>query len=63
MGIDALLPPPLTRSMREAQADEVRAVRLAVDDFLTRLDDDMAGPVAARRTRGRHDHPRSTPTD
>jgi hypothetical protein len=51
MGLDALLPPPLSRAHRDATADEVRAVRERVDDFLSRLDDDElpAPPVRSRR--------------
>ena len=51
MGLDALLPPPLSRAHREAQVDEARAVRERVDDFLTKLDDELPSPVrpSARR--------------
>jgi hypothetical protein len=49
MGLDALLPPPLSRAHRDAQADEARAVRERVDDFLTRLDDELPAPAAVRR--------------
>lgn len=52
MSLDALLPPPLSRALRDASADETRAVRERVDDFLSRLDADQA-PPAPKRTRRR----------
>lgn len=51
MGLDALLPPPLSRAHREATMDEARAVRERVDDFLSKLDSELPAPKArARRT-------------
>jgi hypothetical protein len=44
MGLDALLPPPLSRAHRDAQADEARAIRERVDDFLSQLDEDFPSP-------------------
>jgi hypothetical protein len=49
MGLDALLPPPLSRAHRDAQADEARAIRERVDDFLTKLDDDFPSPKVRTR--------------
>jgi hypothetical protein len=53
MGLDALLPPPLSRAHHEAQADEVQAMRERVDDFLSRLDDELPAPrrIRSHRTR------------
>jgi hypothetical protein len=50
MGLDALLPPPLSRAHQKAQADEARAVREQVDDFLSKLDAELS-PVRTPRTR------------
>jgi hypothetical protein len=38
MGLDALLPPPLSRAHQKAQADEARALADEVDLFLDMLD-------------------------
>jgi hypothetical protein len=48
MSIDALLPPPLSRALRDAQADGTRAVREAVDDFLSKLDDELPAACVRR---------------
>ncbi|HZQ26516.1 MAG TPA: hypothetical protein VFA94_02350, partial [Acidimicrobiales bacterium] len=46
----ALIPPPLSRSHRDAQLEEARQVKADVDRFLALLDDELApGPVCARR--------------
>jgi hypothetical protein len=49
MGLDALLPPPLSRAHRDAQADEARAIRERVDDFLSQLDEDFPSPKVRTR--------------
>jgi hypothetical protein len=49
MGLDALLPPPLSRALRDAHAEDARAVRDRVDDFLTKLDDDFPAPSPSKR--------------
>jgi hypothetical protein len=50
MGLDALLPPPLSRAHRDAQVDDARAVRERVDDFLSKLDEALPAPTRRRRT-------------
>lgn len=49
MSLDGLLPPPLSRALRDASADETRAVRERVDDFLSRIDDDEAAAAPPKR--------------
>ena len=49
MGLDALLPPPLSRAHRDAQAEDARAVRERVDDFLSTLDDELLPPLRKKR--------------
>jgi hypothetical protein len=49
MGLDALLPPPLSRAHRDAQADDARAVRERVDEFLSKLDEELPAPAPLRR--------------
>ena len=51
MGLDALLPPPLSRAHRDAQAEDARAIRERVDAFLVTLDDELLPPIRAKRTR------------
>jgi hypothetical protein len=48
MGLDALLPPPLSRAHQKAQADEARQVRDQVDDFLSKLDAELSPTGHAR---------------
>lgn len=51
MGLDALLPPPLSRAHRDAQAEDARAVRERVDNFLSTLDDELLPPLKAKTRR------------
>jgi hypothetical protein len=59
MGLDALLPPPLSRAHKQAQADEARAVRESVDDFLSKLDTEF--PAGHKANKGKR--PRLAPLD
>ena len=49
MGLDALLPPPLSRAHRDAQAEDARVVRERVDAFLCQLDDELTPPLRTTR--------------
>jgi hypothetical protein len=51
----ALIPPPLSRSHRDAQLEEARQVKADVDRFLALLDDQLLpSPPYARRPTPRH---------
>ncbi len=53
MSLDGLLPPPLSRALRDASADETRAVRQRVDDFLSRIDDAELGVTPPKQSKKR----------